>query len=124
MSEHQEQVNLFSWARIHETKHPKLKRMFAIPNGGLRNKLVAKKLKAEGVKAGVLDILLPVKTACFPGLFIEMKFGKNTLTDNQKVWKKWFEEEDFKTAVCYSWIEAVTVVVEYLDLPTELLPRG
>lgn len=114
MSEHQAQVNLFNWAKLEERKYPKLKKMFAIPNGGLRNKTVAAKLRAEGVKAGVLDILLPVKTASFPGLFIEMKFGKNKLTDNQKVWKKYFEEEGFATAVCYEWYEAKDVIIDYL----------
>ena len=33
---------------------------FAIANGGLRNIIVAKKLKAEGVKAGVADLFLMI----------------------------------------------------------------
>ncbi len=56
MSEHQEQCALFHWAAHMESKHPQLGLLFAIPNGGLRNKLVARKLKMEGVKAGVLEI--------------------------------------------------------------------
>lgn len=114
MSEHDAQVTLFNWAKLEERKYPKLKKMFAIPNGGLRNKRVAGKLRMEGVKSGVLDILLPVKTDSYSGLFIEMKFGRNKLTDNQKIWKEYFEEEGFQTAVCYSWVEARDIIIDYL----------
>lgn len=91
--------------------------MFSIPNGGKRKNGWWE--KTEGLKSGVLDILLPVKTASFSGLFIEMKFGKNKLTGNQKIWKEWFEEEGFQTAVCYSWIEARDAVIDYLGLKKE-----
>jgi hypothetical protein len=48
-SEHDEQVALFEMIRLYQTKYPPLKNCFAIPNGGLRHKVVAAKLKAEGV---------------------------------------------------------------------------
>lgn len=48
VSEHQEQVALFQWAAYMEKTYPALREMYAIPNGGLRNKVVAAKLKAEG----------------------------------------------------------------------------
>ena len=32
--------------------------LFAVPNGGQRNVVVASKLKAEGVRAGVADLIL------------------------------------------------------------------
>ena len=112
MSEHQAQVNLFNWAKLEERRLPKLKKMFAIPNGGKRKSGWWE--KTEGLKSGVLDILLPVKTASHSGLFIEMKWGKNKLTANQKVWKEWFEEEGFATAVCYEWYEARDVILKYL----------
>jgi hypothetical protein len=83
-SEHLEQVKLFNWRNLNLDKYPQLKNMFAIPNGGHRFIGVAKKLKSEGVQAGVLDVFLahPVKNIQiifkgYSGLFIEMKFGKN-----------------------------------------------
>ena len=40
-------------------QHPELKgTLFAVPNGGQRNALVAAKLKDEGVTAGVADLLV------------------------------------------------------------------
>ena len=122
MSEHDEQVALFDWARINESKHPQLKMLFAIPNGGLRNKVVAKKLKREGVKAGVPDIFLAVgglannRHFVYFGLFIEMKFGKNKCTENQSIWALDLISEDYKTAVCYSFEEAKQVIINYLGI--------
>lgn len=47
--------------------------LFAIPNGGARGLLEAKRLKAEGVMAGVADLFLMVGGVSTHGLFIEMK---------------------------------------------------
>jgi hypothetical protein len=57
---------------------------FAIPNGGWRNKAVAGKLKAEGVKAGVADMLILLPNQTFHGLFIEVKIVGNYQQPNQK----------------------------------------
>ena len=125
MSEHNEQVALFKWAKLQEKKYPCLRLMFAIPNGGHRHKLTAMKLKAEGVKAGVLDVFLPVpmqkktygfNTGWIPGLWIEMKYGKNKLTEEQKQWKADFEAQGFQTALCYSWVEAKDTIINYLSI--------
>ena len=67
--EHDEQVSLFQWAGIAVFKFPELNCMFAIPNGGLRNPVVARKLKAEGVKSGVSDIFLSVARGGYHNLY-------------------------------------------------------
>ena len=74
-TEHAQQVALFMWAAIevHSGRYPELRLMFAIPNGGERDKRVAARLKAEGVKRGVPDVFLPVRRGGFAGLFIELK---------------------------------------------------
>jgi len=112
MSEHEEQAKLFGWTR----NHPKLPWMFAIPNGGLRNKATAVRMKSEGVKAGVWDIFLPIPTGKYHGLFIEMKFGKNKLTEEQKAFGKYAENQGYCTAVAYSAEEAIEIIDDYLSL--------
>src|SRR5262245_32523350 len=76
-SEHAEQVALFMWAWDHRDEFPELQSMFAIPNGSERAKPVAARLKAEGVKAGVSDVFLPLpivhNSGMYAGLWIEMK---------------------------------------------------
>ena len=126
-SEHTEQAALFSWAKKMEGRHPQLKMMFAIPNGGLRNIRVAMKLKKEGVKAGIPDIFLavprhlpnPTKDVfTLYGLFIEMKYGKNKPTEEQKQWLTDLEDEGYRAEVCYSFEEAKKVIEDYLGLET------
>lgn len=81
MSEHDEQVALFEWAAWQGAP---VSLMFAIPNGGKRHISVARRLKAEGVKAGVPDIFLPVAVGQYHGLFIELKTKKGRLSDAQR----------------------------------------
>jgi len=53
-TESQEQIEFIQWADMFFNGNDEF--VFAIPNGGLRNVVVAKKMKAEGVKAGVPDL--------------------------------------------------------------------
>ncbi len=117
-SEHAHQVALFLWAAMPEQQkaYPALYLMFAIPNGGERNKIVAGNLKAEGVKAGVLDIFLPVSRGGFHGLFIEMKVKPNKPTTEQKEFQAAVELQGYATVVCYSWVEAAMSIERYMHL--------
>lgn len=116
MSEHEEQVAFTDWCERMTPQYPELEYGFAIPNGGKRNIGTARKLKAEGVKAGVLDWHLPVARGSYIGLWIEFKFGKNTLTPDQERWSDWLRAHGHYVAVCYSWLTAVVVVKEYLSI--------
>lgn len=71
--EHQEQVRLFWKCRNESDRHPELEDLYAIPNGGKRDENTAKRLKAEGVKAGTPDTHLPHARSGYHSLFIEMK---------------------------------------------------
>ena len=113
-TEHSQQVALFAWIAL-QTDYPELKLAFAIPNGGLRDKVTAARLKSEGAKAGVWDIFLPVPRGRWHGLFVEMKVGNNTLTKKQE---EFVEElsDCYEFVVCYSWGEARTALISYVRL--------
>lgn len=113
-SESQEQINLFTWANLQSCKIPELKLLFHIPNGGKRSIVTARRLKAEGVKAGVPDLFLPVPRGGFHGLFIEMKAGKNKTTEKQDAWIDVLKEQRYKVVVCYGCEEAMTEIKKYL----------
>lgn len=72
-SEHQEQVSVFREAAIRAQTDPRWSMLFAIPNGGKRSIGVAVKMKAEGVRAGVPDMFLPIPVGAYCGMFIELK---------------------------------------------------
>jgi hypothetical protein len=88
--------------------------LFAIPNGGARSKAVAGRMKAEGLKAGVLDLKFELPIGRCPGLWIEMKAGKNTLTPEQRTWRERMARLGFKVVVCWDWEVARDHILEYL----------
>ena len=117
-SEHDEQCWLFVWAEGLRLLYPDLNLMYAIPNGGLRNLVVAKKLKAEGVKRGVPDVHLPVKSHCgkYIGLYIEMKAKGGRVRKEQKEWLEALAAAGHQTAVCWCWGEARIEIERYLNI--------
>lgn len=115
--EHNEQAALIQLIGYFETAYPDLKWLFAIPNGGHRNKVVAARLKAEGVKAGVLDLMLPVPRGRFHGLFLEMKSGDNKPSKEQERWIEYLSGQGYFTTVEYSSQAAFDQLTGYLDLP-------
>lgn len=108
-----------------------LDRIFAIPNGGLRDKVTAAKLKAEGVKDGVPDTFLPLPRSVWAGLFIEMKRPGTTKAGKRKAvvidqqagatsaaqddWTGFLRSAGYGVAVAFSWDEAAKQIREYVE---------
>jgi len=120
-SEHAHQAALFCWAAFNIVKYPMLKWMFAIPNGGGRGdnqrtcQIRGAALKAEGVKPGVSDILIPYSAKGMHGLFIEMKNESGKASQEQKEFGKAMMGNGYGFCICHSWIEARNVIQQYLD---------
>jgi VRR-NUC domain len=118
LSEHQEQSLVIDWCHGHLVLDPRLKLIFAIPNGlWAKNKSVAAKAVAEGLKKGVPDLLLPIASQGFYGLFIEMKKSTNSSTSAaQKQWHKDLRKQGYRCEVCKGREQAIAVIVDYLGL--------
>lgn len=115
-TEAEEQTALFEWAQLMEKQLPPLTMMYAVPNGGSRNKIEAANLKRQGLQAGVPDICLAYPSGGFHALYIEMKVGKNKPSQKQKEWLGNLAKVGYATAVCYSCNEAITAIRKYLGL--------
>lgn len=114
-TESAEQIALFQWAAWSEGAMPELILLYHIPNGGYRNKATAGRLRAEGVKAGVPDLCLPVSRHGFHGLYIELKRRRGgDTTDNQEEWIAALERQGYKAKVCHGWEMAAQTITEYL----------
>jgi hypothetical protein len=114
--EHEEQCRLIEWARDNEARYPELALLFAIPNGGHRNKAAAGKLKAAGVRAGVPDLCLPVSRRGMHGLWIELKRpAGGRVSGEQEAWLTRLAVAGHVVAVCYGWEEARDVILSYLN---------
>lgn len=114
-TEHKLQVTLVNWFRLQHRKHEGL--LFAIPNGGQRNAVVAAKLKAEGVVAGVADLMLCVARKGYHGLFIEVKVKKNysKQSERQRIFQLNVEKEGYLYVVVRSLDDFRQVIDDYLD---------
>lgn len=102
ISEDELQITCFEWIELMRPAHPILEWVIHVPNGGKRPRGAAGKLKAMGVKPGVLDVLLPVPYNGWSGLAIEMKVGTNKTTGQQDDWLQVFDASGYYTAVCYT----------------------
>lgn len=116
------QSALFCWIALNP-QYPDLRWLFAIPNGGLRDKITANKLKTTGVKSGVPDLCLPVRRGQFSALWIELKIpkrkakhgGKGGVSDNQNEWKAYLLSQGFGVYVAYGWEDARECLINYLE---------
>lgn len=114
-TEADEQKALFELCEFHRHRYPQLDLMFHIPNGGKRDAREAAHFKAQGVKAGVSDIFLPVPSSGYHGLFIEMKRrdgGK--LSEYQKQWIDALKKQGYQAIVCFGAEAAMEVILNYL----------
>lgn len=90
------------------------KRLYAIPNGGLRNKVVAAQLKRQGQVPGVWDCFLSIPVGEQSGLYIELKWGKNVLTKEQKKFREG-NKAHYAFAVCYTQAAFLDAIAKYLQ---------
>ena len=111
--EHLLQVQCVNWFRY---QYPE-ELIYAIPNGGQRNIITAKKLKAEGVTAGIPDLFIAAACGGYNGIYIELKNGsKGCLSENQRSIIAHLQQKNYKVAVCRSFDEFTSIINAYLSL--------
>lgn len=112
--EHQIQCTCVRWFSY---QYPELHgRLFAVPNGGRRDETTAAKLKAEGVVAGVADLILLRRNRDYGALLIEMKTPTGRQSDLQKKWQFTLcSENEYKYVVCRSLDDFINEVNDYLN---------
>lgn len=113
--EHINQVDYFRLLGLVTHKLPVVEFIFAIPNGGHRHKGTAIRMKKEGVKSGVWDICVPIARQNYHGLYIEFKYGKGTLTDSQKRYQDFFEQQGYLCKVFYDSLKAFRFTINYIS---------
>ena len=123
MTESQEQMLLvekcrnYDW-RLKEAglKESGIGRLLHVPNGGLRTKSEAAKLKAMGVVAGAADIFVPVPSGGWHGLWIEMKQGAGRVAKVQEEFGQAMIDAGYAWAACWGHEEAWRVVCNYMGI--------
>lgn len=107
--EHNIQVGIVQYLRLRGFD------VFAIPNGGRRDAVTGAKLKAEGVTAGVADmiILLPFGNV----LFVEVKTAKGRQSPEQKAFQERVESLGFNYVIWRSVEDAEKFINSPMSLP-------
>lgn len=88
---------------------------FAVPNGGSRNPREAAIMKAEGIRAGVSDLILNIPSGRNTQLAIEMKDEKGKQSPEQKRYQRYAEAAGIKYIICRSFEAFKAEVTEYID---------
>lgn len=112
-----EQTWLFRWAEnMAYLKWPELELLYHTPNGGSRNHIEAARLKAQGVKAGIPDIYLPVSRSNYHGLYIELKRQHGgRLSPDQKEMIPKLRAQGYRVEVCKGFQQAADVIEAYME---------
>lgn len=116
--EGQEQAALMTELQLRYPAAHKL--IYHVPNGGHRVKAVAAKLKGQGVKAGVPDLVLPMARGGFFGLYIEFKAKPPfdaAISPSQDAYLQALNDQGYLAIVCRGSIDAVEAIRSYLLLP-------
>lgn len=93
-----------------------------IPNGGSRkNRFEGYRLKAQGVKAGVSDLFLPVARGGFHGLWIEFKAAPPfdaAVTESQAAWLAKMRGQGYDAHLAKGGAAAMHILSHYLSMPS------
>lgn len=119
-TEHAHQAAFFASLVELGRLHPCVRWVHAVPNGGERDAIVAGRMKAEGVRAGVWDVYVPIPIGRWHGMWIEFKKptrrkeAHGGLSDKQVEFGLAMHGMGYHTALCYTWGEARAALVLYL----------
>ncbi len=127
-TEHEECTWLMKWAETQRFHGWPLSEILVhIPNGAYHGAdreaaaVVAMKLRAQGLKAGVSDYILPVPiwTKKCPGLWVEMKrTSGGTVSEDQKTFQARMLELGWRCEIAKGWVEASEIIMDHLKSAT------
>lgn len=118
-TEHSQQAAFFCWIQQQQFDD-RLRYAFAIPNGGERNVKVASRLKAEGVKAGVPDVFIPIPATIYAGMWLEFKRPgtenqrPGRLSTDQEKWRDFLISQHYFHKTVFNHLQAAESVLIYL----------
>lgn len=114
--EHEIQATFIRWVKLAEKADWRLKLLFAVPNAGRRTRAEAAWMIAEGLRAGVPDIILPYPSGPFVGLAIEFKRPGETTSEKQDEYIPLLVDAGWLVVICTDPEAAIRTVQDYLRM--------
>ena len=97
---------------------------YHVPNGGARHKRTASELKAQGVRAGVSDLVVMDARGGLHGLYLEFKATPPRhapIAPSQRDWLALADARGYGAVLARGLEEARAVLREYMALPPTLV---
>ena len=116
--EHAMQCAVFAWIDANVDRHPALALCYAVPNGGHRRLSVAAKLKKEGLRPGVPDVVLPVPRGGYGALYLELKIPGGVTSPAQADWQYQLAKVGNCVRLATTAEAAIAALLEYDGLRT------
>ena len=110
MKEDFEQKQLIQWCKT----VPELQFMFHIPNESVGGRGWLIRNRQMGVKSGVPDLMLPIPSGEYHGLFVEMKAAGGKVSTHQQKWLDALNAFGYLAVVAYGWEDARCRIMDYL----------
>lgn len=105
-----EQRQLIQWCRT----RPELQLLFHIPNESVGGQGWLIRNRQLGVRSGVPDLMLPIPSGGYHGLFVEIKTKGGRVSQSQKKWIDALNGLGYMAVVAYGWEDARCKILEYL----------
>jgi len=88
--------------------------LHSIPNGGKRTITTARVMKLEGQLPGVPDLFLAHPCGTWHGMYIEMKYGKNTTSEAQELLIARLMDVGYQVVICRTFDDFRMAIEKYL----------
>lgn len=105
------QMQLIQWCR----QFPWGQFLFHIANESTGGMGWVVRNRQMGCRKGVPDLMLPIPSKGYHGLFIEMKNNNGRLSKEQKAWLEALSTFGYKAVSCKGFDEAARVLEDYIE---------
>ena len=122
MAEFHEQKAFIQWCLYNRKHYPGIDTVHATPNEGKRTKTAGSRLRAGGMRKGFPDISILSMQHGYGSLHLEFKYGKNTVSTEQRDWIIRLRQAHNRAEVVYSCEWAIHVTKLYYQ--GLLMPYG
>lgn len=112
--EDSELIKFFDWVGWQEKIDPRFKSIYHIANERKTSWQAGKILKSKGVRAGVLDVCVPIPVRPYPGMYVELKIKPNKLSKEQSDFSQLMHAMGYAVRVAWSGDELIELVKSYI----------
>lgn len=113
MVEREDKVEMPSGKSV--TVYTKVAPIYWTKNEGKRTRKQRRSIQGMGLRKGIPDLTMPIRTKDYGGMYIELKHGANTPTYEQLSWKALLTSQKFNTIIAYTFEEATNAIMQHME---------